>query len=100
MEYYLPGSSKPVMNVIHKPTGETRCINAHKFNPSIHTKTSATAKTVKPKGENEKVVVGSEESAPVNEEKELRAKAKALGIKSWHVKSVNKLIAEIAEIAV
>lgn len=31
-----------------------------------------------------------------NEEKELRAKAKALGIKSWHVKSVNTLKEEIA----
>lgn len=39
-----------------------------------------------------------EEVDPADEKAELQAKAKALGIKSWHVKSVETLEKEIAEL--
>ena len=47
--------------------------------------------------EDEIVIIEDEEELQIESEDDIRAKAKELKIKSWHVKSIENLKAEIAE---
>ncbi|MBP7118451.1 hypothetical protein KBA63_00025 [Candidatus Woesebacteria bacterium] len=73
------------LSVVEKSTKNIIQIKDFKFNPEIHEMI-------------EEAEIVKKQLVLENDEAELRAKAKELGIKSWHVKNIENLKQEINQL--